>query len=296
LGCGSAIPTLRRNATAQYIKVQERHFLIDCAEGTQLQLRRYEAPVQRLHAIFISHLHGDHYLGLMGLLSTMHLLGRKKSLLLCGPPELKEIIDFQMHVGKTTLAFELIFVPLILNERQLVFEDNLLEVLSFPLKHRIPCWGFRINEKPVRKKLNKEIIAKHKIPVAWIKRIIEGQDFVDEQGAVLPNTEITLNAPAPKSYAYCSDTAYDERIVEFISGADLLYHEATFADAHVKRAKETFHSTGSEAAEIARLAKVGRLVIGHYSARYHSPYEILNEAKLVFEQTFAAEDGLVFSV
>jgi ribonuclease Z len=296
LGCGSAIPTLRRNATAQYIHVQERHFLIDCAEGTQLQLRKFEAPLQRLHAIFISHLHGDHYLGLMGLLSTMHLLGRKKSLILCGPPELKEIIDFQMHVGKTTLAFELIFVPLLSNELTLLYEDNLLEVFSFPLKHRIACWGFRINEKPVRKKLNKQIIAQYKIPVAWIKRIIEGQDFVDEQGVVIPNSQITLDSKAPRSYAYCSDTAYDERIVEFIAGADLLYHEATFAEAHAKRAKETFHSTGKEAAEIARMAKVGRLIVGHYSARYKSPNEIVNEARLVFEQTFAAEDGLVFSV
>jgi ribonuclease Z len=292
LGSGGAIPNLRRNASAQYINVQERHFLIDCAEGTQLQLRRFEAPVQRLHAIFISHLHGDHYLGLMGLLSTMHLLGRKNALQLIGPPELKQILDLQMHVGKTTLGYALNFTPLIPGESQLVYEDNVVSVTSFPLKHRITCWGYRIDEKPFRKKLNKQALAKYKLPVSWMKRVIEGENFVSESGEIIANELITEEPESPKSFAYCSDTMYDERIVLHIMGVNLLYHEATFAEDQARRAKETFHSTGKQAAQIAKMAGVNQLVIGHYSARYHTPDTIANEARLVFENTIAAEDGM----
>jgi ribonuclease Z len=228
----------------------------------------------------------------MGLLSTMHLLGRKNELQLCGPPELKEILDLQMHVGKTTLGYPLKFTPLIAGESQLVYEDNLVTVTSFPLKHRITCWGYRINEKPFRRKINKQALAKYKLPVSWMKRIIDGEDFITESGEIIENRVLTEEPESPKSFAYCSDTMYDERIVPHILGVNLLYHEATFAEDQVKRAKETFHSTGKQAATIAKMAGVSQLVLGHYSARYHTPEIIADQARQIFENTIAGEDGM----
>jgi ribonuclease Z len=296
LGSGSAIPTLRRNPSAQYINIQERHFLMDCAEGTQLQMRRYEVPLQQLNAVFISHLHGDHYLGLMGLLSTMHLLGRRLPLQLYGPPELKEVIDFQLHVGRTTLGFPLNFIPLIKDETQDLYSDKMVEVKSFPLKHRIPCWGFRFNEKPFKRKIIKEKVIRHKIPVAWMKRLIDGEDYISEDGKLIANKALTEDPKRSRSYAYCSDTAYDESIIPNIRAVDLLYHEATFAEVLIKRAHQTFHSTAKEAASIALQAGATKLVVGHYSARYRNPDEIVNEARQVFSNTVAAEDGLIFNL
>ncbi|TVR41337.1 MAG: ribonuclease Z [Cryomorphaceae bacterium] len=291
LGCGSAVPSLQRNASAQYLNVHERHLLIDCAEGTQLALRKAHAPLQRLNAVFISHLHGDHYLGLMGLLSTMHLLGRQKPLLLYGPPELIDVLKLQWHVGRTTLRFDLQFTPLKEGEVQELYEDEQIRVKSFPLRHRIPCWGFRVDEKPRRRKIRKEELARYRIPLAWIKRIIDGEDYPSPDGRIIPNEVITQPPLPPRSYAYCSDTAYDERIVPNISGVHALYHEATFTEAHRARAKETYHSTSAQAAMIAKLASVKHLYIGHYSARYRDTEPLVTEARDVFEATTAAEDG-----
>lgn len=296
LGCGSATPTLHRSATAQFVNVRERYFLLDCAEGTQLQLRRYKARVQRMHAIFISHLHGDHYLGLMGLLSTMHLMGRKSKLALYGPPGLLEILQTHWRLGQTTLGFELDFTPLEKGSAQKLYEDSQCVVHSFPLKHRIDCWGFCVREQPLKRKILREAIEKYRVPVIWMKRIVDGDDFVNENGEVISNSLLT-HAPRPtKSYAYCSDTMYDERIVPYISGADVLYHEATFEEALLKRAKETFHSTARQAAEIARRGEVGQLVIGHFSARYKNTEKLVNEARQIFNETIAAEDGLVIQL
>jgi ribonuclease Z len=296
LGCGSALPTAQRNPSAQYVNAQERHLLIDCAEGTQLALRRYNAPLQRLNAVFISHLHGDHYLGLMGLLSTMHLLGRQKPLILCGPGELMDIIELQLRLGNASLQFQIEFTPLQPGKGQVVFEDKLVLVESFPLNHRIDCWGFRVSEKIRFRKINRAATDRYGVPVAWMRRVVEGEDFTDDSGNVIPNSWLTFPPPRPKSYAYCSDTAYDERIVPNIAGADVLYHEATFGEALKSRAKETYHSTAKEAATIAEKAGVGRLIIGHFSARYRSTDELLAEARTVFAETEAACDGMVIRV
>lgn len=296
LGCGSATPTLYRSATAQYINVRERYFLFDCAEGTQLQLRRSKARVQRMHAIFISHLHGDHYLGLMGLLSTMHLMGRKSKLGLYGPPGLLEILQTHWRLGQTTLGFALDFIPLEKGTTQKLYEDSQCVVHSFPLKHRIDCWGFRVSEQPLKRKIVREAIEKHQVPVAWMKRIVDGEDYVKAGGKVIANELLTHAPRPPKSYAYCSDTVYDERIVPYISRADVLYHEATFEEALMNRAKETFHSTARQAAEIARRGEVGKLIIGHFSARYKNTEKLVNEARQIFSETIAAEDGLVITL
>jgi len=296
LGCGSATPTLRRHATAQYVNARERYFLIDCAEGTQLQLRRYKAHVQRLHAIFISHLHGDHYLGLMGLLSTMHLLGRKKALKLCGPPGLIEILDVHWKMGKTTIGFPIDFHPLEKGKSELLYEDSQVFVRSFPLKHRIDCWGFRVEEQPLKRKVIKEAVDAHQVPVAWMKRIVDGEDYINPTGHTIPNNKLTRPPRPPKAYAFCSDTAYDERIIDHVKNVNLLYHEATFADAMQYRAKETFHSTAREAARIAKSAEVDQLVIGHYSARYRTTDLLVNEARQEFPATTGAEDGMTFTL
>lgn len=296
LGCGSATPTLNRAATAQYVNARERYFLIDCAEGTQLQLRRYKAQVQRLHAIFISHLHGDHYLGLTGLLSTMHLLGRKKALHLYGPEGLMEILKVHWHQGKTILGFPLEFVALQPDGRQELYSDSQVMVSSFPVRHRIECWGFRIEEKPLKRKLVREAIDRFEVPIAWRKRVVEGADFVKENGAVIPNSEMTIAPRPPKAYAYSADTLYDVNIVPHIREVDLLYHEATFATDLEYRARETFHSTAAQAAQIAKMAEVKRLVIGHYSARYKNTEVLVNEAREYFPETTGAEDGMCFTL
>lgn len=296
LGCGSATPTLQRNATAQFVNVRERYFLLDCAEGTQLQLRRYKARVQRIHAIFVSHLHGDHYFGLVGLLSTMHLMGRRSKLELYGPPGLLEIIQTHWRLGQTSLGFELDFKPLEKGQSQELYCDSQAVVHSFPVKHRIDCWGFRVSEQPLKRKVIREAVQKHAVPVAWMKRIVNGEDYVKENGEVVPNSELTHAPRPPKSYAYCSDTVYDERIIPHIKNVDVLYHEATFAELLAARAKETFHSTALQAGKIARLAEVGQLVIGHFSARYKNTELLVNEARQEFKSTIAAEDGLVISL
>lgn len=296
LGCGSATPTLRRAATAQYVNARERYFLIDCAEGTQLKLRQHKAPVQRLHAIFISHLHGDHYLGLVGLLSTMHLLGRKAPLHLYGPPELEEILNVHWKHGRTTLRFPLLFSPLTLGESQTLYSDSQVFVQSFPLKHGIPCWGFRVEEQPLKRKVNRAATDHHSVPKHQMRSVVDGADFVNEAGEIIPNAELTFAPRPPKAYAYCSDTAYSEAIIPSIKGVDLLYHEATFAESLKVRAKETMHSTASQAGRIAAQAQVKQLIIGHYSARYRTTDLLVDEARQEFSNTIGAEDGLVLQL
>lgn len=261
-----------------------------------MQLRRYKARVQRIHAIFISHLHGDHYYGLMGLLSTMHLMGRRAKLELYGPPGLLEILETHWRLGRTSLGFELDFQPLEKGKSQKLYSDSQAVVHSFPVKHRIDCWGFRVSEQPLKRKVIREATEKHAVPVTWMKRIVNGEDYVKESGEVVPN-DILTNAPRPpKSYAYCGDTVYDESIIPHIKGVDVLYHEATFADLLAARAKETFHSTARQAGMIARQAEVGQLVLGHFSARYKNTDVLVNESRQEFKATIAAEDGLVISL
>ena len=291
LGCRSATPTSSRNPTAQLLNIAERFFLIDCGEATQIQLRKFKLKFQRINHIFISHLHGDHYLGLIGLLSSMHLLGRTVDLNLYCPPELEEIIDVQFKHSQTYLRFKINYHPHKYIANDLIFEDNKVEVRTILLNHRIPCCGFLFTEKPLVANISKEILQKYHIPVEQILAIKGGADFITSEGELIPNSQLVTNKLKPRSYAYCSDTCYDERIIEFIKGVDLLYHEATFLNEMLPRAKETFHSTALQAATIAQKAEVHQLMIGHYSARYRDLQPLLDEAQTVFSNTVLSIEG-----
>jgi ribonuclease Z len=291
LGCSSATPTSTRNPTAQLLNIAERFFLIDCGEATQIQLRKFKLKFQRINHIFISHLHGDHYLGLIGLLSSMHLLGRTVDLQLYCPPELEEIIEVQFKHSQTYLRFKIVYHHHKYIANDLIFEDNKVEVRTILLNHRIPCCGFLFTEKPLLANISKEIIQKYHIPVEQILAIKGGADFITTEGELIPNSNLVSNKLKPRSYAYCSDTCYDERIIEVIKGVDLLYHEATFLNEMLPRAKETFHSTALQAASIAQKAEVHQLMIGHYSARYRDLQPLLDEAQTVFSNTILSIEG-----
>ena len=290
LGCSSATPTSNRNPTAQLLNIAERFFLIDCGEATQIQLRRFKLKFQRINHIFISHLHGDHYLGLIGLLSSMSLLGRKNELQIYCPEELKEIIEVQCTHSETYLKFNIVYHFHKYVDNEIIFEDDKVEVRSIVLKHRIPCSGFVFKEKPFVH-IKNEKMEEHKIPFEQVAAIKQGADFTTDSGEVIPNSKLVKSTAKPRSYAYCSDTRYEERIIEFIKGATLLYHEATFMHDRLERAKETFHTTTIQAGTIAKKAAVKQLMIGHYSARYKKLEPLLAEAKSVFENTILAVEG-----
>ncbi|MFM1931369.1 MAG: hypothetical protein RL226_672 [Bacteroidota bacterium] len=295
LGCGAATPTLRHNPSAQLVNLHDKLFLIDCGEGTQTQLRRYKIKFQRIEAVFISHLHGDHYFGLMGLLSSMHLLGRKKAIHLFGPSALKQILDIQMNVGDMHLSFDIVFHPINPKTPEIIFEDNTIEVSTIPLTHRIDCTGFLFSEKPRPPKVSRNKIAEFNLSLKEIVQLKHGEG-VERDGKIIPSNQLTLPQAPPRRYAYCSDTKPSETVVELVHGVDLLYHEATFLHVMEKRAKETFHTTAKQAGEIALRAGVKRLVVGHFSSRYNDDSVILEEAKSVFEQTACANEGEVFSI
>lgn len=291
LGCSSASPTTERNASGQLLNIAERYFLIDCGEGTQIQLRRYKAKFQSIGHLFISHLHGDHFFGVPGLISSMHLLGRKKDLHIYCPPELKEIMDVISKVSDTRLNFQLIWHFTGGHEKVLLFEDEKVEVFAFPLKHRIACHGFLFKEKPLPRKIDKYKLEKLNISFADILKLKAGQDVVNENGDFISNTEATLDPSPARSYAYCSDTIYNEKLVPFIKDVDLLFHESTFLNDHEARAKSTYHSTAAQAAKIAQLAGAKRLLLGHYSARYTDLTAFQMEAQQVFSPVELAIDG-----
>ena len=256
LGCGSATPTLDRNPTAQVLQVLERFFLIDCGEGTQLQLRRNKIRPRHFDHIFISHLHGDHYLGLFGLLSSLHLYNRNKPMHVFCPPKLKEIIELQMKASDTHLTYELHFHELEGNDERLILETNEATVYSFPMNHRIPCWGFKFIEKPRPKSMRGEKINEYNIPFSKIDEIRNGSNFTDEKGRTILNDELTFPAKETRTYAFCSDTIYDESIIPFVKNVDLLYHESTFAHELVDKATNRYHTTALQAAIFAKKAEV----------------------------------------
>ena len=296
LGCGSALLTSMRNQSAQVVEVQDRLFLIDCGEGTQVQLRNHKIRMQNIQHIFISHLHGDHYFGLPGLLSTFHLLGREKELHLYGPPALKNLIYSLLKASNTYLNYDLHFHPLNFDMPELLFEDKAVRVESFPMRHSVDTCGFVLREKPKLRKINRKATDAHGVPVYMLNRIKEGADFTREDGEVVPNTKLTFDPDVSRSYAYCSDTSYYPKICASIQNVDLLYHEATFGDDQEKLAKKTKHATARHAALIAKEAGVKQLVLGHFSARYKELEQLHDEAKSVFENTLLAEDGMKISM
>ena len=297
LGSNSALPTSNRYSTAQVLNVLGRFFLIDCGEGTQMQLRKNRISFTKIDHILISHTHGDHIFGMIGLISTMVLLGRKKDLHIFSHSELQKFIQFQLDfLYQQDVPFRLVFHPLSFKSPQVIYQDKKLRITSFPLKHRIATCGFFFQEIAKLPNLKKEKLEEYKIPIRDRQKIKEGADFVLPDGKTVPNSELVIPAGKPRSYAFCSDTAYSEEMVETIRGVDLLYHEATFAEEHKTLAGETFHSTGKQAAAIAQKANAKKLIIGHFSARYKTSSIILSEAREIFSETFAVEDNDVFNV
>ena len=296
LGSSSALPTSKRFTSAVVLNIHERFFLIDCGEGTQMQLRKYKIKLGRINHIFISHIHGDHVFGLFGLISSFNLLGRKNDLHIFGPSDLERIIHGYLKDFYINLFFEIIFHPVNCTRSVRIYEDDKILVNSIPLKHRIPTCGFLFREQPKWPNLKKDMIEKYNIPISKRQGIKEGDSFLTETGNIVPNHKLVIPAPKPKTFAYCSDTSYNEGILTQIRNVDLLYHEATYGSELQELARETMHSTASEAARLASKASVKKLVIGHFSARYKDLTPLLAEAQKVFNNTFIAEDGKIFTV
>lgn len=291
LGSSSATPMFGRNPTAQLLRSEAQVMLIDCGEGTQVRLSRYGIKLNKIDHIFISHLHGDHYLGLMGLISSMHLMGRKRKLHLYGPVGLLEILEIQFKYSQTDLRFELIFQETDPFGSQIIMESQTMIVRSFPLDHRIPCTGFVFSEKPRKPSLNAEAVERIGIPKSFYKLLKAGHDYVAPDGKIYPWQELTFPAKAIRQYAFCSDTIDSGAYHPYIQNVDLLYHEATFLDDMRARAAETFHTTALQAATIAGMVGAKSLLIGHYSARYKDLQPLLDEAKSVFDSTELAIEG-----
>lgn len=294
LGTGAALPARGRYPSAQLLNVRERLFLVDCGEGTQERLRMAHVNLGRIARVFISHMHGDHYLGLMGLISSMHLLGRNMALDVHGPPGLREVIELQLRVSGTHLRYPLRFHAVPFESGAPVMKDERVEVTALALKHRVQCTGFLFRETPRPRKLIKETVGL--IPHHARSDVKMGKDLLLPDGRLVPNAELTGPPPPARSYAYCSDTAYAPRLAQHLQGVGLLYHEATFAEALAARAKETFHSTARQAAQLARDAGAGQLLLGHFSSRYKDVGVLLDEAVQVFPNTLLAEEGRVFEV
>ena len=294
LGTGAALPARGRHPTAQLLNVGDELYLIDCGEGTQERMRQASVNFNRIRRIFISHLHGDHYLGLMGLLSSMHLQGRTRELFLHGPPELHEVVQLQLRVSGTYLRFPLRFEAVQHRSGDLLWRDDRVTAHALVLRHRIACHGLVVRELEQPRPLRKDKLAV--VPVYRRSAVKAGADLVLEDGTVVPNAELTLAPPPPRSYAYCSDTAHAPELVPFLQGVDLLYHEATFTEQLRARARETLHSTARQAATIAREAGVGTLLLGHFSSRYKSADILLREALEVFPRTLLSAEGATFPV
>ena len=292
LGCGSALPTTRHFSSSQVVNIREKLFMIDCGEGAQLQLRRSKLKFTRLNHIFISHLHGDHCFGLMGLISTFGLLGRTAKLHIYAHKELERLLQPQLDFFCKGMTYEVEFHAIDPTKAEMIYEDRSVSVSTIPLKHRIPSCGFLFREKKTPDHIIREMIDFYRIPVYELNRIKNGEDYVTPDGTVVPNHRLTTPSAAPRSYAYCSDTLCLPGIVPQIQGVDLLFHEATFLQEDAARAKETFHTTALQAAQIARDAEAKRLVIGHFSARYEEESALLDEAKSLFPETILARENL----
>ena len=296
LGCGSALPTTRHFATSQVVNLRDKLFMIDCGEGAQMQLRKSRLKFSRLNHIFISHLHGDHCFGLMGLISTFGLLGRTAELHIHSPKGLEELLTPMLNFFCHTLAYKVIFHEFDTRQTSVVYEDRSMTVTTIPLQHRIPCCGFLFAEKARPNHIIRDMVDFYKVPVYELNRIKNGSDYVTPEEEVIANTRLTRPSDPPRKYAYCSDTIFRPEIVKQLSGVELLFHEATFAESELARAKETYHTTAAQAARIALEAGVRQLVIGHFSARYEDESILLKEASAVFPNTILAKENLCISL
>lgn len=296
LGSNAAIPAYNRHPSSQVVNYNGNLFLVDCGEGSQFRMQHLNVKRGRLDNIFISHLHGDHFFGLVPLLTSFNLNWREHPLNIYGPPGLKEIIDVHFKYANTVLKYDINFHPIEADAPRVIYEDNHLTVETIILTHRLPTTGFLFREKPSPRKILGEKIEQYSIPYQVISDIKNGADFTTAEGNVVPNAELTCDPAAPRSYAYCSDTIYTDSFTEQIKGISTLYHEATFVLEHAERAAETYHTTSTQAAKVAEAAEVGKLLIGHFSARYDDLSTLHAEAKAVFPNTHLALEGSVFEI
>ena len=294
LGCYAATPRTFTNPTSQVLEIRNHLFLIDCGEGTQVQLRKNKIKFSAINHIFISHLHGDHFYGLIGLISTFNLLNRKNDLTVYGPKGIEEIIKLQFKLSNSWPQYNLKFIELISEQSEMIFEDTKVTVKTIPLKHRIYTNGFLFQEKLKERKLNVSAVQNYKIDKCYFQNIKNGKDIILENGTTIANSELTFDPEKPKSYAFCSDTIYNESIIPIIKNVDFLYHETTFLESESELAKKTMHSTAQEAAKIAKLSNCNQLILGHYSTRYESIEFFKQEAQTIFENVLLANDGEVF--
>ena len=294
LGCYAATPRTITNPTSQVLEIRNRMFLIDCGEGTQVQLRKNRLKFSKINHIFISHLHGDHFYGLVGLISTFMLLNRQTDLHVYGPKGVKEIILLQLRYCNSFTGYNLYFHELASKESEIVYEDEKVLVKTIPLKHRIYTNGFLFQEKIGDRKLNVDAVQKYKIDTCYLQKIKNGSDIKLDDGTIILNAEITFDPIQPKSYAFCSDTMYDESIIPIIQNCDVLYHETTFLESEADKAEKTMHSTAKEAATIAVKANVKQLILGHYSTRYENLDLFKQEAETIFPNIQLADDGRIF--
>lgn len=296
LGCGSALPTRKNFPSSQLLELREKQYLIDCGEGTQIRMRQMGLKINRLNHIFISHLHGDHCFGLIGLISSFGMLNRTAELHIHAQPDLEKLMFPQLQYFCNDLPFKIIFHSINTRKNELIFEDRTIKVFTIPLKHRVPCCGFLFEEKPRDRHIIREMINFYNIPTWRIPKIKQGENFVTESGEIIDNGQLTIASDIPKRFAYCSDTAYSEKIISLIEGVDCLYHEATFLEVDMIRSNQTEHSTARQAALIAKKANVKKLIIGHFSARYNNLNLLLEESKTVFENTILGEDLTVYEI
>ena len=296
LGCGSALPTLHHYASAQVVEMRGKQFMIDCGEGTQMQLRRSRIRFTKLSAVFITHLHGDHCFGLIGMISTFGLLGRTAKLDVYAPKELELMLQEQMRMFCHNFDYEVVFHAVDTRKQQVVYEDRSLTVESIPLEHRMPCCGHLFKEKATLPHIRRDMIDFYQIPVSQINNIKAGSDWITAEGESVPNSKLVEAADQPRSYAYCSDTRYIPTLHERIRGVTALYHESTYGEDNLLMAEKYYHSTARQAALVARDAGAGKLLLGHYSSRYEDENVLLNEAKQVFENSFLCDEQMVFEL
>ena len=295
LGCGGAIPTLERKPTSQYLNIQDRHFLIDCGEGTQIQLRKFKCKFSKIDHIFISHLHGDHFLGIFGYLSSLNLLGRNNDIHIYAPENLNNLLEVYNSVSGKNFNFNIVFHPLNFSKLKRIYNDKIMEVFSFPVKHSVPTCGFLFKEKSTDRRMIKEKIKELDLNIESIKKF-KNSENCEVNGVLIDYNDVTTQGNQPRTYAYCADSQYDENIISYLENVDLIYHESTFLESKMDKAIKTKHSTAKQAATIALKANAKQLIIGHFSARYDNSDQFLEEAKVVFNQTITAYDGYTHQI
>ena len=296
LGCGSALPTLQHNASSQIVELREKLFMIDCGEGTQIQLRRSRIHFSKIIAVFISHLHGDHCFGLPGMISTFGMTGRTAPLHIYAPPAFEPILEQTLSFFCQGLEFKVVFHAVDTTQNKVVYEDRSLTVETIPLQHRIDCCGYLFREKPILPHIRRDMIDFYKIPISQINNIKAGADWVTAEGEVIANSRLTTPAEPARSYAYCSDTRYIKTLHELVKGVSTLYHESTYSAEDAERARLYWHSTSQDAARVARDASVGKLLLGHFSARYNNESQLLEEAKEIFPNSYLTREGATFDI